>query len=119
MTHEQLDLAHIGTGFEQVRGEAMAQRMRRDRLVDAGHAVSLLAGLRYGVSTNRPAGNIAREQPLLWVGGLPVSAQDLEQLILSISGVPKLQLSHWPRLGMILPKPLSKDTPSWRCTGRN
>ena len=65
MTHQQLDLAHVGAGFEQVRGKAVPQRVRRDRLFDPGHAAGLLAGLLHGVSRDRPAGNIAGEQPHL------------------------------------------------------
>ena len=36
MAQQQLDGTQIGTGFQQVNRECVAQRMRRDRFADAG-----------------------------------------------------------------------------------
>ena len=63
MTHQQLDRAHVGAGFEQVGGESVPQRVRRDRLLDPRYAAGFLAGLLHRRSSDRPARNIAREQP--------------------------------------------------------
>ena len=44
MTEQQLDGAQIGAGLQQMDGERVAQRMRRDRLGDAGSLTRLPAG---------------------------------------------------------------------------
>jgi hypothetical protein len=80
MTHQQLDRAHIGAGFEQMGGEAVPQRVRRDRLFDPRYATGFLAGLLHRRSSDRAARYIALEQPYVGMRDLPVSTQDLEQL---------------------------------------
>ncbi len=79
MTEQQLDRAHVGAGFEQVRGKRMAQRMRRDGLADAGTTAGVLAGLSHYVGTNGLVGKAARKQPVLGPADAPVTAQDLQQ----------------------------------------
>ncbi len=39
MAEQHLDDAHVGVGLEQVRGEAVAERVQRRRLGDAGHVL--------------------------------------------------------------------------------
>ena len=65
MTEQQLDAAHVSAGFEQVRGERVTQRMRRDGLADAGAAARVLACLPYRVGTYGLSGKAAGKQPAL------------------------------------------------------
>src|SRR3712207_8282257 len=46
VAEQQLDGAHVGAGLQQVDREGVAQRMRGDRLGQAGQAVRLAAGVR-------------------------------------------------------------------------
>ena len=48
VTEQQLDGAHVGAGFEQMDGEAVAQRVRCDRLADVGFLRIFLAGVLHG-----------------------------------------------------------------------
>jgi len=48
MTEKQLNAAHVGARLQQMGGECVPQRVRRDGLVDAGGAMRLLAGLLDG-----------------------------------------------------------------------
>ena len=50
-----------------------------DRLLDAAAAVGLLADTLYCRSGNGLACDVAREQPVLWPGNLPIGAKPLEQ----------------------------------------
>ena len=45
MAEQQLNRADIGSGFQQMHSERVAQRMGGNRLADAGTTASLLAGL--------------------------------------------------------------------------
>ena len=65
MTEQQLNGAQIGARFEQMDGECMPQRMRRDRLRKSGQAMCLLASCFDGIFCDRVAGVGAREEPLL------------------------------------------------------
>ena len=69
MAEQQLDGAQIGAGFQQVNGEGVAQRMRRDRLADAGPLTGLPAGAFDGERRDRLAGPVARKQPLFRASG--------------------------------------------------
>jgi len=44
VTEQQLDGAEIGTGFQQMNGEGVAQRVRRNRFIDAAQQSHLPAG---------------------------------------------------------------------------
>src|SRR5208282_797851 len=86
MTEQHLDGAQVGTGFEQMRGKAVAQSVRMDALVlKTGAFGGLLTGTPENLGGDRMTRrmpSIAGEQP---VGGLalqpaPVDAQGIEQL---------------------------------------
>ena len=65
MTKQQLDGAHVGAGFQQMDGEGVAERMRRDRFGNTATLMRLLACLLHGVFADIGTCNVAREQPLL------------------------------------------------------
>jgi len=79
MAHQQLDPAHVSTGFQQMRGERMSQRMGCHGFGDAAAPACKLACLAYGIAADGLSGNVARKQPLARVGIVPVRSQDLEQ----------------------------------------
>ena len=62
VAEEQLDRAQVGAGLQQMGGEAMAQRMRMQRLVDAG----ALGGFTTGVPDDLVADGV--------IGGVPAAA---------------------------------------------
>ena len=80
VSQQKLDGADIGTGFQQVDGEGVAQRMRRDRLADARDPSRRLAGALNRKSRDGPPGLIARKQPVRRMGEPPIVAQGVEQL---------------------------------------
>src|SRR5215475_693456 len=67
MAHQKLDRPEIDTGFEQVGGERVAQRVRMDGLLDAGAASGLVAGVPDDLVADGPLGMAvpasAGEQP--------------------------------------------------------
>ena len=79
MAHEQLDPAHVGTGFQQMRGERVTQRVRCYWLLDPAALTCKLACLADGITADGVSGNVAWKQPLARVGVVPVGSQDLEQ----------------------------------------
>ena len=62
MAEQQLNGAQVGAAFEQMRGEAMAQRVRMQRLVDA----AALGGFPAGVPDDLVADGV--------IGGVPAAA---------------------------------------------
>src|SRR5579864_4319943 len=60
--------------------KGVAQRMRGDRLTKASETMCLLACVFDSLSRDRLARVSTGEQPLLRVHGLPVAAQDVQQL---------------------------------------
>jgi len=54
MTEHFLHDTEVGTPFEQVRGEGMAESMRGDRLTDPGLADSFLDNLPEAGAAERP-----------------------------------------------------------------
>ena len=75
MSQQKLDGADIGAGFQQVDGEGVAQRMRRDRLADAGdRRADWQAHSTANLVMGRPE-LIARKQPVRRMGEPPVVAQ--------------------------------------------
>ena len=86
MSQQHLDGAQVGTGFEQMRGKAVAQSVGMDALVlKAGAFGGLLTGVPENLGGDRMTRgmpSVAGEQP---IGGLafqpaPVDAQGIEQL---------------------------------------
>jgi len=74
MAQQKLDGAQIGSVFEQVRREAMTERVGMKRLVHAGALGGLAAGVPDHLVANRIIGRVvpsSREQPH---GGLPGQA---------------------------------------------
>jgi hypothetical protein len=67
MTEQQLDGAQIGAGLQQMNGERVTQRMRRDRFGDAGSLKGLTAGEFDGESRDRLPGLATWEEPLFRV----------------------------------------------------
>src|SRR5689334_3200937 len=64
MADEQLDPAHVGTGFQQMRGERVSQGMRCYWLLERAALTCKLACLVDGIATDGLSGNVARKQPL-------------------------------------------------------
>ena len=65
--------------FEQVGREAVAQRVDRDLLAQAGGAAGAGADLAHAAGGEGPIGRGAREEEVARPGGLPVGAEDLQQ----------------------------------------
>jgi len=64
MTGQQLDGTQIGSGFQQMHRERVAQSVRGDRLSDAAPPRDFPAGQIDGERVDRLAWRSAREQPL-------------------------------------------------------
>ena len=69
MAKQQLDGAQVRTRFEQVDGKGVAQRVRCDRLSDAGPAPRLFTGVLHGKGRDRLIGDVAGKQEILRVDG--------------------------------------------------
>ncbi len=67
MAKQQLDGAQVRAGFEQMDGKGMAQRVRGDRLGDAGPAPRLFAGVLHGEGRDRLIGDVAGKREILRV----------------------------------------------------
>src|SRR5258708_22482601 len=86
MPQQHLDGAQVGTSFEQMRGKAVAQRMRMDVLVfKAGAFGGLLTGVPEnlgGDRMTRRVPSVAGEQPIVGLAfqPAPVDTQGIEQL---------------------------------------
>ena len=80
MTEQQLDGAEIGTGFQQMNGEGVAQRVRRNRFIDAAQQSHLPAGPVDGERRDGLAGLAAGKQPFSWMGTLPIVPEYIEEL---------------------------------------
>jgi hypothetical protein len=84
MAHQQLDGAQVGTGFEQMRGEAMPERMRAKLLLNAGAGGRRPADVPYGLVGDGPLdvaiADLAGEQIDAGLLPSPVVAQGFEQL---------------------------------------
>ena len=80
MTEQQLNGPNIGAGFEQMDGKGVSKQMRGNRLGKAGDAMGFLTGGLNGEPSNRSIRQSAREQPLLRACGLPVAAENIQQL---------------------------------------
>ena len=79
MTQQPLDGMDIGAGFQQVRGEAVAQGVDATMTPDLGAvARGVIHALRQGVAY-RPRAGPVREQPGARAILVPVIAQGLQQ----------------------------------------
>ena len=79
MAEQQLNGAQVSAGFEQVDGKGMAQRVRGDRLGDASPAPRLFTGVLHGEGRDRLIGDVAGEQEILRVDGVPISPENVQQ----------------------------------------
>jgi hypothetical protein len=80
MTKQDLDGAHVGTGFQQMDGKCVPKGMRCDRFGDIATLMRPLASLLYGESADVAADSITREEPPFGLVRSPPGAQDFEQL---------------------------------------
>ena len=80
MAEQHLDHADVGAGFEQMGGEAVAQRMDGDRLAELRRRPSVSARPLQHARVERPALVLARKQPMRRPGFPPIGAQHDEQL---------------------------------------
>jgi hypothetical protein len=67
MTKQKLDGSEVSAGFKEMNGEGVAQGMRSDRLVDTEELTRLPAGMCDSKTADRLIGDIAWEQPFLWL----------------------------------------------------
>ena len=79
MAQQQLDGAHIGAGFQQVCGEGMTQRVRRDGFLNPAVLSRLLASLEHSSAGHRLTADSARKQPVVGAHDLKIRAQRLQQ----------------------------------------
>ena len=79
MTEQYLDDADVGLLLEQMRGEAMAQGVHADALVDAGAPCGFVYGAVELPHGEGRAGNLAGEQPCPRPLDQPPAPQQVEQ----------------------------------------
>jgi hypothetical protein len=79
VAEQQLDGAQVCAGFQQMDRKGVAQRVRGDRLGEAGQPLRLAAGDADGVAGDRLTGQVSREQPLPGMHGRPIGTQCLQQ----------------------------------------
>jgi hypothetical protein len=72
VAEEDLNGADVGAGFEEVGGEAVAEGMGGDVLVEAGGLGGAGADATDGLLDEGPAGDVAGEEPIGRSFGLPV-----------------------------------------------
>jgi hypothetical protein len=80
VTQENLDDPDVGATFQQMRGEAVTQRVHRHPLGQAGRAAGRATGGVQHLDIDRLGLVTTGKQPVLWPGETPVGAQDAEQL---------------------------------------
>ena len=81
MTQQDLDQPDVGAALVEVRGEAVPQDVRRDRLAEPGVTSRLAAGLLQRADADRIFNVAAWEQPEPRPGLVPVRTQNLQQLL--------------------------------------
>jgi hypothetical protein len=79
MTQQDLNGAHVGTGFQQMDGEGVPKGMRGDRFWNMATLMGLLASLLYGAPRDVAADSITREEPPFGLVHSPPGAQDFEE----------------------------------------
>ena len=79
MAEQHLDDADVGAALQQVGGEAVPQRVGRDRLADPRSPPRQPTGRLQRADAHVLAGLLARKQPRARPGPLPIGAQDLQQ----------------------------------------
>ena len=79
MAQQQLDGTQVSARLQQVYGEGVPQRMRRNRFADPALRPHLATGAVDGERMHRPVGSVTREQPCAGPSALPIVAQQFEQ----------------------------------------
>ena len=80
VAEQHLDDAHVGPVLQQMRREAVSQRVDRDLFAQAGHRAGRTAGgMQYG-GVERPVLVTAGEQPALRPSQPPIAAENPQQL---------------------------------------
>src|SRR6202035_4723984 len=80
MTQQQLNGAHVRSGFEQVCCKTVPKGMRGDRFGNPATLMRLLAGYLHRVAADATVDSITRKEPLLGPVNWPPGAEDLQQL---------------------------------------
>ena len=80
MAQEHLNDAEVGASLQQMRGEAVPQRVHRRVLGQAGRGAGRTAGGVQHLDIDRLRFVAAGKQPMLRPRQTPVGAQDAEQL---------------------------------------
>ena len=91
MPEQELNLADVGTLFEQVTGEGVAQRMGRDGFRNLRNQTGLLALQLNRQLTDVLARKLAWEEPVFRLLHSPPGTQDLQEL-----GESMVYLSFFP-----------------------
>src|SRR5713226_665701 len=79
VSQQVLDDADVHPLFQQVCGEAVSQRVDRDRLIQTGNFNSKAAGALQGANRNGTSRIGAREQEVLRTSTPPIGAKNAEQ----------------------------------------
>src|SRR5712692_5579528 len=79
MSQQDLNGPQVGTGFEQVGRETVAQGTNGDVLGQAGGLARPEADFPYASGGNGSAGDGAGEEDLAGPSSFPISAEDLQQ----------------------------------------
>ena len=78
MTQQQLNGAHVGSGFQQMGCKTVSKGMGCDRFGNAATLMRLLAGVLYRNPGDVAVDSITREEPLLGLVHWPPGAQDFQ-----------------------------------------
>ena len=78
MAQQQLNGAHVRSGFEQVCCKTVPKGMGCDRFGNAATLMRLLAGKLYGVAADATVHSITRKEPLLGLVHWPPGPEDLQ-----------------------------------------
>src|SRR5215831_3803047 len=79
MTEQNLNVAEIHAGFEQVSGKGVPEQMRMNRLGDAGEFGGVLASQNNGIAGEGSARFLTGEQPVLWPLPAKVATEQFQQ----------------------------------------
>src|ERR1700722_17280951 len=80
MAEQHLDGTNVSAGFQQMSGEAVAQRVHRHRLAERGRSTRSAAGGLQHARVKVPALVLTRKEPVTGPCCLPVAAKHREEL---------------------------------------
>ena len=78
MAQQQLNGAHVRSGFEQVGCKTVPKGMRCDRFGNAATLMRLLAGYLHRVAADATVDSITRKKPLFGLVNWPPGAEDFQ-----------------------------------------